>query len=103
MEMKHSETSEKAIEAYLVRRTKEAGGICLKFSSFIQTGYPDRIVLLPYGLSAWVELKSRGARPKPLQRVRHDELRALGHPVYVIDNRAGVDRMINELKAEVAG
>ena len=97
MENEYRETSEKAIEAYLSGRVKEAGGISLKFSSFTQTGYPDRVVLLPYGLSAWVELKSRGQRPRPLQRVRHDELRALGHPVYVIDSRTGVDKMLEEL------
>lgn len=94
---KYSETSEKAIETYLAKKTKEQGGICLKFSSLFQTGYPDRIVMLPYGLQAWVELKSKGKKPGPLQRIRHDELRAIGQPVYVIDSKQGVDDMMNEL------
>lgn len=100
MENKHSETSEKAIEAYLTRRVREEGGISLKFSSFTQTGYPDRVVMLPYGLTAWVELKSKGKKPRALQQVRHDELRAIGQPVYVIDSRPGVDEMLKELTEE---
>lgn len=101
MESKYSETSEKAIEAYLTRRVREEGGISLKFSSFTQTGYPDRVVMLPYGLTAWVELKSKGKKkPRALQQVRHDELRAIGQPVYVIDSRPGVDEMLKELTEE---
>jgi hypothetical protein len=100
MESKYSETSEKAIEAYLTRRVREEGGISLKFSSFTQTGYPDRVVMLPYGLTAWVELKSKGKKPRSLQQVRHDELRAIGQPVYVIDSRPGVDKMLKELTEE---
>ena len=93
----HASVSEKSIEAYLSRRVREAGGLCLKFASSTQAGYPDRVVMLPHGLQAWVELKSRGRKPTRLQLLRHDELRAVGQPVYVVDSREGVDSMISEL------
>lgn len=86
--------SEKAVEAYLVRRVRELGGVCLKFASSTTTGYPDRIVLLPDGVSFWVELKTTGCKPEPKQLARHRELRHLGQTVYVIDSREGVDSVL---------
>ena len=94
MESKYSETSEKAIEAYLTRRVREEGGISLKFSSFTQTGYPDRVVMLPYGLTAWVELKSKGQHPEKRQEIRIAELRTIGQRVEVVDSKDGVDSVL---------
>lgn len=51
---------EKEIEARLVERVKERGGLCLKWVCPGWAGVPDRIILLPGGLIRFVELK----RPK---------------------------------------
>jgi len=88
----HKNHSEKAIEHHLVDEVTARGGLCLKFSSHTTTGYPDRLVLMPGGRCCWFELKSKGMKPTRLQRLRHDELRALGFRVYVIDDRT----MIND-------
>lgn len=96
--VKHAEVSEKAIERYLARRVKENGGQCLKFTSFYVGGYPDRIVMLPGGWLAWVELKSKGEKPTYLQAFRHEELKGLGQRVYIADSREKVDRIINDWK-----
>lgn len=93
----HAEESEKSIEAYLIKRVREEGGLALKFTSFTQTGFPDRLALLPCGLTAWVELKSKGAKPTRLQQIRHDKLRSLGFPVYVISGKDQVDSMLDEM------
>ena len=93
----HSELSEKAIERYLFDRVRQAGGVCLKYSNPNMGGYPDRVALLPGGVSVWVELKSRGRKPTKLQMLRIESLRLLGHRVYVIDSREGVDLMMSEL------
>lgn len=77
--------SEKLLEANLFRGVKEKGGHALKFSSHTETGYPDRLVLMPGGKVYWVELKSEKEKPRLLQKIRHDELRALGFEVFVID------------------
>lgn len=95
-------TSEKYIERALVEAVEKKGGKALKFYSATQTGYPDRVVMLPQGRIAWVELKSKGKKPTKLQTIRHEELRALGFQVAVIDNaddaRQFPERMVaNEL------
>ncbi len=91
-----SAESEKAIEAYLVRKVKAAGGICLKYSSASITGYPDRIVMLPGGIVIWVELKSKGQHPEKRQTIRIGELRAIGQRVEVIDSKEGVDSLLEK-------
>lgn len=93
---RHSSESEKAIEAYLVRKVKETGGICLKYASASVTGYPDRIVLLPGGRVVWVELKSKGQKPEKRQVIRIGELRGLGFRVEVIDSKEQVDSLLVE-------
>ena len=93
-----SERSEKTIERYLRCKVDELGGVCLKFSSMTETGYPDRIVLFPGGLMAFVELKSTGKKPTKLQEIRHGQLREMGFPVYVVDDKEGVDTTLEELR-----
>ena len=94
--VRHSEVSEKAIEAYLVRRCKESDLLCLKYSNANTTGYPDRVVCLPHCNVVWVELKSKGKKPTKLQEIRHQELQELGHQVFVIDSKDGVDKLISD-------
>lgn len=90
----HAEVSEKAIEAYLVRRVKEQGLLCLKYSSANTTGYPDRLLLLPDGRVVWIEIKTKGKHPNKLQLLRHDELRRHGHIVYVADSREEIEKIL---------
>ncbi len=91
---RHAEESEKAIEAYLIRRVESCGGICLKFMSHSETGYPDRLLLLPRGRMAWVEVKSKGEKPRLIQEVRMARLRRMGFRVYVADSREKVDEIV---------
>lgn len=77
---------EKQIEMKLVEAVRKRGGLCPKFISPGLAGVPDRIVLLPGGHMAFVELKAPGHKPRPLQVVRSEQLRALGFKVYVIDH-----------------
>ena len=77
---------EKQIENKLASEVKKAGGIALKFVSPSFDGMPDRLVLIPDGHIAFVELKAPGKKPRPLQLARHRLLRSLGFQVYVIDS-----------------
>lgn len=90
-----ADTSEKAIEKYLRERVEEEGGICLKYSNPNQVGYPDRAVLMPGGVTLWVELKSTGEKPTRLQQERFRRMGDIGHNVTVIDTKAAVDRFVN--------
>lgn len=51
---------------------------------------PDRIVLLPGGKMAFVEVKALGEKPRPLQLARHQLLRRLGFKVYVLDEESQI-------------
>ena len=93
---RHAEESEKAIEKYLTEQVKARGGICLKFASVTEAGYPDRLICLPGGITVWAELKSKGKKPTRLQQMRHALLRKLGCRVYVIDSKVGVWELIRE-------
>lgn len=92
--VRHADVSEKAIEAYLVRKVKDLGGVCLKYSNPGVVGYPDRVVLLPGGFVVWVELKSKGKKPNRVQQLRIDQLRAMGHNVAVVDGKDQVDVLL---------
>lgn len=88
---------EKQIENKLTTVVKKAGGIAPKFVSPSFAGMPDRLVLLPDGVFAFVELKAPGKKPRPLQEARHRLLRRLGFQVYVIDSEEQIGGMLREL------
>ena len=85
---------EAAIERRLKRKVEAVGGKALKFSSPGWAGAPDRLVLLPGGRLVFVELKAPGKKPRPIQLKRHEELKALGFEVVVIDSLEGVEEFI---------
>ena len=76
---------EKVVEAALVKAVKEKHGLALKFVSPGLDGVPDRMVLLPHGKLAFVELKAPGEKMRPLQLKRKDQIEALGFRVFCID------------------
>lgn len=92
--LRHADVSEKALEAYLARRVRALGGVCIKYANAAEAGYPDRVALLPGGVTVWVELKSRGCRPRILQEMRHRQMRRLGHRVAVCDSREAIDALL---------
>ena len=91
---------EKIIEKELVRAVKDKGGIAPKFTSPGFDGMPDRLVLLPSGRMAFVELKAPGKKPRALQMARHRLLRRLGFKVYVIDEINQIDSVLEEIYHE---
>ena len=88
---------EKQVEQKLVQAVKLAGGMCPKLVSPGTDGMPDRMVLLPGCRIAFVEVKAPGKEPRPLQTLRHKQLRALGFPVFVLDNPEKVPWILKEV------
>ena len=88
---------EKAIERKLTLMVKKRGGICPKFVSPGYDGMPDRIVLLPGGCMAFVEVKSPGEKPRALQISRHTLLRRLGFRVYVLDSVEQIEVILSQI------
>ena len=90
---------EKTTEAKLVRTVKSMGGLAPKFVSPGFDGMPDRIVLLPYGRLAFVEVKAHGKKPRPLQVRRKRQLELLGFSVYCLDDATQIGGMLNEIQS----
>lgn len=94
---------EKALERKLTEAVRAMGGIAPKFTSPGFDGMPDRLVLLPKGRIAFVEVKRPGeksaspARVRPLQEARHGMLRRLGFKVYVLDDGEQIGGILREI------
>ncbi|MHC5548599.1 VRR-NUC domain-containing protein [Bacillus subtilis] len=90
---------EKYIEKKLVAEVKKMEGIAAKFVSPGLDGMPDRLVLLPNGKMAFVELKAPGKKPRPLQLRRIKQLQQLGFACYVIDNDDQIGVILGEIQS----
>jgi hypothetical protein len=74
------------------------GGMCPKFIDPSRRGAPDRMVLLPGRPVFFVEMKREvGGVVKPWQTRYHEDLRALGHRVWVLWSKEEVDAFISEV------
>lgn len=89
---------ESIVEKRLVTEVKRRGGIAMKFVSPGFDGVPDRIVLFPNGVIAFVEVKAPGEKMRPLQIKRKKTLERLGFPVYCIDNIEMIGGILNEIE-----
>ena len=92
---------ERDIEVKLRKSVEAQGGVCWKFTSPGTAGVPDRIILMPKGTIAFVEVKAPGEVPRKIQLKRHRQLRALGFRVYVLDDRNKIDEIIHRIGGDV--
>lgn len=88
---------ERDIEKKLVKAVKSMGGLAPKFVSPGLDGVPDRLVLLPGGKFAFIELKAPGEKMRPLQVRRKKQLEALGFSVYCIDGPEQIGGILDEI------
>ena len=89
---------EKKIEQKLEKAVKVQGGLALKFVSPNFDGMPDRIILLPEGKMAFVEVKANGKKPRNLQISRHRILRKRGFQVFILDDEKQIEKIIDEIE-----
>ncbi len=90
--------NEKQIERKLVEAVRKSGGLAPKFVSPGLDGVPDRILLFPGGIIAFVELKSPGKLMRPLQVRRKEQLERLGFKVFCIDGPDQIGGIIDEIR-----
>ena len=88
---------EKTIETKLVQAVRAKGGLAPKFTSPGFDGVPDRLILLPGGKIAFVELKADGKKLRPLQVRRKRQLETLGFSVYCIDRPEQIETVLQEI------
>ena len=89
---------EKEVEQKLVEEVKKRGGLCLKFVSPGMSGVPDRLILLPKGKIGFAETKAPGKKERPLQKAVMRKIEGLGFPVFVVDRKEGIGRMLDEIE-----
>ena len=87
---------EKQVEAYLIKRVKEAGGRAYKFTSPAHRGVADRIVCLPNGQTWFVEVKTEGGRLSPLQHVFAADMARMNQKYVCLWNKEQIDDFINK-------
>ena len=75
------------------------GGIAFKFTAPGINGVPDRLVLLPHGKIAFIELKAPGRKMRPLQVRRKRQLERLGFLVYCIDSAEQIGGVLDEIQS----
>lgn len=103
---------ESTVEAYFVERVEALGGYTRKVKWIGRNKAPDRRAGLPAGLGGmipvwvcarafWVEFKAEGLAAtfpndahERAQWREHERMRKCGEVVYVIDSKAGVDRLL---------
>lgn len=90
---------EKTTETKLVKAVRAIGGLAPKFVSPGLDGVPDRLVLLPGGRIAFIELKAEGKTLRPLQVRRKKQLEALGFSVYCIDKPEQIGGILDEIQS----
>lgn len=80
---------EKSIENILRKAVEDEGGMCLKWVCPGHKGVPDRMILFPGGIIAFVELKRPGAKVKAggLQEWWWQRLVEFGFPCYEISRK----------------
>ena len=77
-------TRERDIEAYLKRELEALGCYFLKWVSPGNAGVPDRILILPIGVVAFIEVKTDTGRLSGLQHTWKVRLRTKGCAVLTI-------------------
>ena len=89
---------EREIEQKLIDAIRAQGGVCWKFVSPGTAGVPDRIILMPMGRIAFVEVKAPGESPRKLQLARHRLLRRLGFKTFVLDKPEPIGGILDEIQ-----
>ena len=92
--------NEKLIEKKLREAVRKLGGKALKFSSPYETGYPDRLILMPGGRTYWAEMKTTGKKATPKQLLRQKELREMGYIAEIIDSEETLKNFLTLIENE---
>ena len=91
---------EKKLEQKLVKAVRDIDGLALKFVSPGCDGVPDRLILIAYGKIAFVEVKAKGKKPRPIQIRRIKQIENLGFLVFILDDEKDIPSIIQQVKGD---
>lgn len=63
-------------------------------------GVSDLIVVRPHGRTGWIEVKDKGKKPSKMQIEFAERLAQLGHKVWLVDDIAQIQDIIEEWKKQ---
>lgn len=90
---------ESEIEKYLVRRCRELDLLCFKFTSPSQRAVPDRLLVghdaQGTPITAFVEVKRPGEKPRPDQGAMIEKLRRHGALVASVDSPEAIEDFLH--------
>ena len=89
--------SEKTLEPRFCAIIERAGGMARKLVAISFTGWPDRTILLPGGVVAFVEFKSTGKKLRARQEIVKAWLIKNGFRYYVVDTEESLQAALLEL------
>jgi len=75
---------ERDLERFFTKECKRLKITSIKLHLRFSTGYPDRLVILPFNKVLWVELKTLTGKLSPRQEQVHFQLRLHHHCVLVL-------------------
>ena len=85
------------IEQYAVEELNNLGAWPIKYTSTMERGLPDRLVLFPNGYHLWIEFKrSNRYVLAPLQKVQCNRLITYKQRVLLVNSFSGVDKVLYE-------
>lgn len=87
---------ESEIERHLVWHVVRMGGVAYKFKSTNHRGVADRVVCLPNGQTWFIELKTKGGRLAPLQKMFAWEMEKMGQRYACLWTTDQVDQWAKE-------
>ena len=93
---------EKSIENVLRKEVERQGGMCLKWTCPGHRGVPDRMILFPGGIIAFVELKRPGAKVKAggLQEWWREKIQSFGFRCYEVSTAEQAKGIVSFLETE---
>ena len=87
---------ESTLEGRACRYAKSLGYYVRKYKSPGRRAAPDRFFKHSDGVPFFIEFKGLGKQPTALQLAEHDEMRAVGLIVYVVDNYEAAKAIIDK-------
>lgn len=88
---------ESVLESYLIQLVEKYKGEIRKVSFLGRKGAPDRLIMFPGGVTAWVELKSETGKLRPEQVREIERMKLLGQRVLVIRAKWEAEFLMGEL------
>jgi len=77
---------EKDIENRFVKEAKKLGCITRKLNGMGYNSWPDRLILVPGGVTLFFEFKRPGEHLRPAQAELHLQADTIGHTWYTFDS-----------------